>query len=117
MAYHRLTAVVSIPEHDFSEVLTVPDQTMSLKELMNRYALGEDILPYLGNRFNFYDDEDEDNIEPYEDPDYDISDAVNDINSISSTLSNTDAHGGEIDSTDSSDSTDSEDVVDSKVDV
>lgn len=58
---------------DYSEVVTVPDQSISLKELLDRYTMGMDISEY--SNPGYFDDDDEDYYDDTENGEFDLADA------------------------------------------
>ena len=70
-----------VHEKVIGESETIPDQSYSIEEIITRFTGG--IMPTVNNRV-FYDDEpDFDSIDPTMRPDYDLVDALSDMDALS----------------------------------
>ena len=60
------------PETNPMKSVTVPNQSMSIREIIQRFSLGQSVS---GAREVYYDDEEDfDNVDPTLDPNFDLSD-------------------------------------------
>nr|QJB21627.1 MAG: hypothetical protein [Microvirus sp.] len=66
------TLIPTRMEYNSHEVVTVPDMTLTISEILTRFGQGQ-TLP-IGQRGNFEEDPDFDNINPMSLPDRDLSD-------------------------------------------
>lgn len=60
---------------------TIPDQSYSIEEIITRFTGG--IMPTVNNRVFYDDDPDFDSIDPTMRPDYDLVDALSDMDALS----------------------------------
>lgn len=76
-SYRPLASGMETPK---GESLTIPDQSLTIREIVERFVMGE---PTLGQRAVHYDEvEDFDNIDPTLDPAFDLAD----VSTISSEI-------------------------------
>ena len=68
-------------EKVIGESETIPDQSYSIQEIITRFTGG--IMPTVNNRVFYDDDPDFDSIDPTMRPDYDLVDALADMEALS----------------------------------
>ena len=70
-----------VTETILGESETIPDQSYSIEEIITRFTGG--IMPTVNNRVFYDDDPDFDSIDPTMRPDYDLVDALADMDALS----------------------------------
>lgn len=84
MFVNRFTYDYNAP-HLYEKVIgeseTIPDQSYSIEEIITRFTGG--IMPTVNNRVFYDDDPDFDSIDPTMSPDYDLVDALADMDALS----------------------------------
>ena len=84
MFVNRFTYDYKAP-HVYEKVIgeseTIPDQSYSIQEIITRFTGG--IMPTVNNRVFYDDDPDFDSIDPTMRPDYDLVDALADMEALS----------------------------------
>ena len=70
-----------VHEKVIGESETIPDQSYSIEEIISRFTGG--IMPTVNNRVFYDDDPDFDSIDPTMRPDYDLVDALSDMDALS----------------------------------
>ena len=70
-----------VHENVIGESETIPDQSYSIQEIITRFTGG--IMPTVNNRIFYDDDPDFDSVDPTMRPDYDLIDALSDLEAIS----------------------------------
>jgi hypothetical protein len=70
-----------VHEKVIGESETIPDQSYSIEEIISRFTGG--IMPTVNNRIFYDDDPDFDSIDPTMRPDYDLVDALSDMDALS----------------------------------
>lgn len=69
-----------VHEKVIGESETIPDQSYSIEEIITRFTGG--IMPTVNNRVFYDDDPDFDSIDPTMRPDYDLVDALSDMDAL-----------------------------------
>lgn len=70
-----------VHEKVIGESETIPDQSYSIEEIITRFTGG--IMPTVNNRVFYDDDPDFDSVDPTMRPDYDLVDALADMDALS----------------------------------